>query len=171
MPKGKRTLVRFKGRTVCLAEAARMANMPKDRLMGRIKNGVSFKDAISDPSPKTVTNAIDVTIDGETHHIAEWCRILGIHQSTVCARIKKGMTYEEALSTPNKCSPEASRRERRWQVMSILLGGSAQLIKGRVCRGWDVKLAESTPVSHTWERKSKYVFNARNELIKLGILV
>lgn len=127
MPKGKRTLVRFKGRTVCLAEAARMANMPKDRLMGRIKNGVSFKDAIRDPSPKTVTNAIDVTIDGETHHIAEWCRILGIHQSTVCARIKKGMTYEEALSTPNKCSPEASRRERRWQ--DLRKSGQAMAIK------------------------------------------
>ena len=38
-----------------------------------------------------------ITIDGETHSQADWCRIYHTHPNTVRSRMDKGMTFEEAL--------------------------------------------------------------------------
>ena len=39
-----------------------------------------------------------ITINGQTHCIAEWCRIYNICRATYQSRIKRGMTPEEALT-------------------------------------------------------------------------
>ena len=39
-----------------------------------------------------------ITINGQTHCIAEWCRIYNIYRTTYQSRIKRGMTPEEALT-------------------------------------------------------------------------
>lgn len=41
-----------------------------------------------------------ITIDGETHHQEEWARIKGLSSSLIIHRIKRGMTPEEAITTP-----------------------------------------------------------------------
>jgi hypothetical protein len=41
-----------------------------------------------------------LTLDGESRTLAEWSRLLGIHHSTVLARIKGGWSEERALSVP-----------------------------------------------------------------------
>jgi restriction system protein len=41
------------------------------------------------------------TIDGEQRSAAEWCKIYGITHAAVNARIKRGMSVEDALKTPN----------------------------------------------------------------------
>ena len=38
-----------------------------------------------------------ITINGETHCIAEWCRIYNVHTSNYYKKINKGMSPEEAL--------------------------------------------------------------------------
>ena len=43
-----------------------------------------------------------ITIGDKTACLADWCKVYGINHSTVRARIKKGMTYEDALQTPVK---------------------------------------------------------------------
>lgn len=42
------------------------------------------------------------TLNGETHHLAEWCRRLNLKQNTVTQRMNKGMTAEEALTATPK---------------------------------------------------------------------
>lgn len=53
--------------------------------------------------PKNARSNINVTINGETKYIAEWCRIYKINCFTVYNRIKKGnYNAEQALTTPVK---------------------------------------------------------------------
>lgn len=42
----------------------------------------------------------EITINGETHSVTGWCKIYNINTSTVSSRVKAGMTYEEAFTTP-----------------------------------------------------------------------
>ena len=41
-----------------------------------------------------------ITIDGETKGFREWCRHFGINNSTVWKRMKRGMSFEDAVTTP-----------------------------------------------------------------------
>ena len=41
-----------------------------------------------------------ITINGETHNLKEWCAIYGISSGGVRSRLKAGMGLEEALTTP-----------------------------------------------------------------------
>lgn len=45
------------------------------------------------------TNHI-VTYNGETHCMADWCKLLGISDSTVWRRLKSGWSIEEAFTKP-----------------------------------------------------------------------
>lgn len=46
-------------------------------------------------------NNIIVTLNGETHILSEWCRILGLNRYSVKSRIsQQGLTPEEALTIP-----------------------------------------------------------------------
>lgn len=46
-------------------------------------------------------NNITITLNGETHVLSEWCRILGINRESVKSRIlQQGLTPEEALTIP-----------------------------------------------------------------------
>lgn len=42
------------------------------------------------------------TYNGETHHIAEWERILGLSRNSLRGRMKRGLTFEEAITKPHK---------------------------------------------------------------------
>lgn len=41
-----------------------------------------------------------ITIDGVTHTLIEWCRIIGIDRTTVYKRLKRGMSEVDALTKP-----------------------------------------------------------------------
>lgn len=43
-----------------------------------------------------------ITIDGITQCLADWCKHFNILPCTVMARVKKGMSFEDALKTPVK---------------------------------------------------------------------
>ena len=46
-------------------------------------------------------NNIIITLNGETHILSEWCRILGLNRHSVKSRIlQQGLTPEEALTMP-----------------------------------------------------------------------
>lgn len=51
---------------------------------------------------RSASSAHYVTIDGLTKSVAAWCRHLGISQSHVCVRRRKGMSAFDALTTPVK---------------------------------------------------------------------
>lgn len=55
-----------------------------------------------------------LTYNGETHTIAEWSDITGIKHPTICARLRKGMSVKEILTTPvKKRSPSKARSNAR----------------------------------------------------------
>jgi hypothetical protein len=41
-----------------------------------------------------------ITFNGETHNVHEWARQLGFARNTISERLRRGMSVEEALSTP-----------------------------------------------------------------------
>lgn len=43
-----------------------------------------------------------VTYKGETHHVAEWERILGFHKGYIVNRMKRGLTFEKAITLQTK---------------------------------------------------------------------
>ena len=43
---------------------------------------------------------VNVTIDGETHIVAEWCRKYNVSRFTVNSRIRSGMSVIDAITTP-----------------------------------------------------------------------
>lgn len=49
-------------------------------------------------------NNTTVTIGSETHHMAEWARITGMSLSTIYARLKRGLSHENAIISPLRCS-------------------------------------------------------------------
>jgi len=46
-----------------------------------------------------VSGALRITLDGETHCVAEWARRFGMHPNTLRGRIKRGMSLIEARAT------------------------------------------------------------------------
>lgn len=45
-------------------------------------------------------DAVWVTIGGTTRRLADWARLYGISVSAICMRVRRGMSYEQALTTP-----------------------------------------------------------------------
>lgn len=43
-----------------------------------------------------------LTANGETHTVSEWSAILGINDSTLCARLDRGWSEEKTINTPLK---------------------------------------------------------------------
>ena len=53
--------------------------------------------------PKNARSNINITIDGETKYLQEWCRVFDINRNTVLNRVsRKGWSYKKALTTPIK---------------------------------------------------------------------
>ena len=53
----------------------------------------------------------NITVGGETLHLTEWARRLGISASTVFYRLQRGWTEEEAVTTPPIQAGKWLRRE------------------------------------------------------------
>jgi hypothetical protein len=45
---------------------------------------------------------INLTIDGVTRNIQDWCEYMGLHRSTYQSRRRRGMSMEDAILTPPK---------------------------------------------------------------------
>ena len=80
-------------------------------------------------------NGRNVTIDGQTMHVTDWCKELGIAHSTVQNRISRGMGEVEALTTPShkRISIKRGQRFGAWVVTSALQR-DARHRAGYVCR-------------------------------------
>lgn len=50
------------------------------------------------------SNNVNLTYDGETYCVAEWCRRTGLKESLVRKRVRMGWSHERALTTPRGAS-------------------------------------------------------------------
>lgn len=53
-----------------------------------------------------------VTLNNETKSFAEWCEIHNVHPDTVRDRIKRGWTFERAVTTPTPVTFKQYRRHK-----------------------------------------------------------
>lgn len=58
-------------------------------------------------------NTVKITIDGETHSINEWCRIKDIGYHVIKQRRARGMSIEEAITTPLDQSKQGRKRNAK----------------------------------------------------------
>jgi len=82
-----------------------MGDRPEDCSVGRIDNQKGyFKGNLRWETPKEQSSNTRrtqrATINGETNLVMVWCEKFGINYGTVTSRIYRGMTAEEALTTP-----------------------------------------------------------------------
>lgn len=59
---------------------------------------------------QNTSNAVQVTINGVTHTINEWCRRYGIGYYVIKQRRRRGMTLEAAITTPLDASKQGRKR-------------------------------------------------------------
>jgi len=57
--------------------------------------------------------SVTVSFRGEERYLAELCREHGIHWDTVQARLRRGVTVEDALSKPARSYPKTKRKKGR----------------------------------------------------------
>jgi len=95
------------------------------------------------------SQAKHVEIDGVSHPIKHWCRILGIPYQRVKDRVRRGMSHKEAL-TAKKQAPRERIIEFRGQKKNLSqwgrdVGISAAAMLNRIKNGWPIELALTTP--------------------------
>lgn len=97
-----------------------------------------------------------VEYNGETRCLSEWSEIVGIPVPTIWRRLNKGMSAQDAFTTPPKKRTKnienkpiiveyggVKRTLREW---SEITGLSHQLLRTRINRGWKPERALTTPV-------------------------
>ena len=71
--------------------------------------------------------ALKITANGETKTIKEWAETLGCKPSTIHSRIRRGMSDEEAVTTPLGII----NRDRGWKTTARILHSTANPEKPR----------------------------------------
>jgi len=102
-----------------------------------------------------------LTLDGETHTIAEWSRITGISEDAISQRLSRnGWSIERALTAPVRICPrqcsvirvtfqEQNHTLHEW---SAIVGIPYKTIFARLSRNWSVERTLTTPVKNAKAR-------------------
>lgn len=82
-----------------------MGDRPDDQTIERVDNTLGYYPgncvwATRAVQAQNTVNTKNITINGETHSINEWCRIKGIGYHVVKQRRARGMSVEDAITTP-----------------------------------------------------------------------
>lgn len=81
------------GETKCLSEWARCFGINERTLHGRIKDGLSFEEAINRPFGRGTF----IKFNGQNKNIKTWARHLKLNKTTLQLRLSKGWPLERAL--------------------------------------------------------------------------
>lgn len=99
-------LLTYQGETLCLQEWAERLGIRGETIWGRLDTGWSVNDALSTPDGTSSNNVRSrmLTLNGETHHVREWARILHINEQVIYQRLHRGADDAAALRPPRKRS-------------------------------------------------------------------
>ena len=92
-----------------------MGDRPEGLTIERIDNTLGYSPSNcvwatrAVQAQNTVTTK-NITINGETHSINEWCRIRGIGYHVVKQRRARGMSVEDAITTPINTSKQGRKQ-------------------------------------------------------------
>lgn len=83
----------YNGKRMCLKDWTRELDIPYHRTRARLKQGLSFEQAIQDdPFGR------QVVIDGRSQTVAEWCEEFHLNKGDVYSRIHRGWSRVDALT-------------------------------------------------------------------------
>lgn len=150
--------------THTLAEWCRIKGINYGTIYDRIRNGMKPATALNTPVKSKTENVIYIasdieekknksckyiTINGETHSIADWCRIKGLNYLTIKNRIRRGMSPLEALTMEYKKSTKDITINGETHSIADwcrIIGISRATYGGRVSRGMTPIEALTTPI-------------------------
>ena len=95
-----------------------MGTKPPGSWIDRIDNNDDYKPgncrwATHAEQQRNRRNNIQMSFNGETRCLAEWARLIGIKEDTLRMRVKRGWSYDKALTKPIRSAPtEAKHRSR-----------------------------------------------------------
>jgi hypothetical protein len=94
-------LLTFRGETLTAAEWADKLSLSRPMVFWRIHQGWPVEKILTAPAgtvPKK--SSILLTHQGETLCIAEWARRIGLSESALTKRLRRGLSVEQALTMP-----------------------------------------------------------------------
>ena len=104
-----------------------------------------------------------ITLNGETHTLAEWARIRGMSSTSLCRRLKQGWTEADAITKPTRYEGMNHKQELRWithdgQTHTLtewakIKGIPVMTLWSRLSNGWSEQDALTKPVCKKTKRK------------------
>lgn len=93
----KRDTHRFNinGEILTIRDVSERYNIDLELIRHRISAGYTIEEILAN---ETKNKPSIVTYKGETHHIKEWSKIIGISESTIYSRIYRGLPVEKVLA-------------------------------------------------------------------------
>jgi hypothetical protein len=90
------------GEKLPLAEWARRLGANPQTIADRLDRGWSPEDAVSRP-PRSVAQpgVVTLVLYGREQRLFEWAKETGLTAATICKRLKRGWSIEEALTIPS----------------------------------------------------------------------
>lgn len=145
----------YRGRTQSMADWAEELGISYTMIRQRLRLGWSVEDALETPSniyKGPYKTARRLTLNGESHTVSEWSKILGMCIYTIQGRIRQGLPDSVVLQT--------KRRVVNSRIVRITFNGKTQTLSqwadetgikkfnicGRLRKGWSVERALTEPI-------------------------
>lgn len=148
----KKILVTYEGITDSVSGHAKRLGISKDKALRRYNKGWPLEKVFSEenflnddrPSQRRY-----ISCDGETLSLQEWAKRLGVEVNVILARIDRGWTEQEAVSTPKQGKGSARLLTYQGETLPIngwakKLGMNFSTIHLRVEAGWPIEDILST---------------------------
>lgn len=153
----KEQVFSFNGQSKSLLAWSEEYQIPLQTLIDRIeKYGWSIEKALTKPVPKRKKYPSVLSYNGFTGTLAEWSLVIGIDVKTLRARMQRGWSVEQTLTTPldTRTSPRHrpssySYGGKEYPTLKSLceeVGVSYRLVQSRLKLGWSIEDAVSKPL-------------------------
>ena len=102
----------FNNQTLTITEWSEISGIKRRTIQNRIDDGWPAQRAIFEPLGLRMKSSSRITsFNGVTKNLSQWAENLGITQSAISTRIKRGWSVEKAITTPRKL---------RWSTAKLL---------------------------------------------------
>jgi hypothetical protein len=105
-------LLTINGETLPVSAWAEKTGVPAGKIYLRLRYGIPPEKAIQAQSLRTPARSTNrlLTINGETHPVSEWAKLVGIPAPTIYTRLYHGRTPSEAIQTAHFRRSDAASR-------------------------------------------------------------
>lgn len=91
---------------------AKESGLPQKLISNRVAAGWPVERLLEPMTPTGCGVARWIEFRGETHHISDWARVLGMPRAALAKRLQQGWSVERALTTPVHLKPRRNKDAR-----------------------------------------------------------